>query len=703
MSKVASLSIENGIAIIEVNNPPVNTITAQVRDDLNSVLDDLEKAGNYQAVVFLCAGKTYFSGADINEFSGPPKEEEYRKLFARLENQDVPVITAMYGTVMGGGLEIALACHYRLAESKARFGFPEVTLGIFPGAGGTQRMPRIIGVEKTLEMVVSARPVDATTAKEMGFVDGIVEGDIKQAAIDYANQLIAEGAKVRPTSKMTVDPATGTDEIIEKFVAQAKKLYPGRQAALSAIDVVKASMTKSFEDGLLYEDKLVNIAKETPESKGAIHLFFAERQTAKVPGLADNVEKMDIKKAAIIGAGTMGGGIAMCFANAGIPATLIDVSQEGLDRGIERIKGDYGSRVKRGRMTQEKADATIALIDGATDMSAVSDADVVIEAVFEDMSLKQSIFKELDAKAKPGAILATNTSTLDINEIASVTGRPDKVIGLHFFSPANVMPLLEVVRTDSTSDSTIASAMNLAKTLRKTPVLAKVCYGFIGNRMMEGYAREAEFMALEGATPKKVDDALQKFGMAMGILAVFDMAGVDVGVNVHKANAEQFPPDPAYYQASQAIYDAGRMGQKNGKGFYLYKPGDRQRYEDPEALEILRKRAEELGIEQRNDHTEEEIIERCVYALINDGIKILEEGIALRASDIDVVWGAGYGFARFRGGPLYYADTIGLKTVYDGIMKYQAKFGDMHWQPASLLEKLAKEGKTLAQWEAEQA
>ncbi|GAB1261834.1 3-hydroxyacyl-CoA dehydrogenase NAD-binding domain-containing protein [Aurantivibrio plasticivorans] len=703
MSKVASLSIENGIAIIEVNNPPVNTITAQVRDDLNSVLDDLEKAGNYQAVVFLCAGKTYFSGADINEFSGPPKEEEYRKLFARLENQDVPVITAMYGTVMGGGLEIALACHYRLADLKARFGFPEVTLGIFPGAGGTQRMPRIIGVEKTLEMVVSARPVDATTAKEMGFVDGIVEGDIKQAAIDYANQLIAEGADVRPTSKMTVDPATGTDEIIEKFVAQAKKLYPGRQAALSAIDVVKASMTKSFEDGLLYEDKLVNIAKETPESKGAIHLFFAERQTAKVPGLADNVEKVDIKKAAIIGAGTMGGGIAMCFANAGIPATLIDVSQEGLDRGIERIKGDYGSRVKRGRMTQDKADATIALIDGATDMSAVSDADVVIEAVFEDMSLKQSIFKELDAKAKPGAILATNTSTLDINEIASVTGRPEKVIGLHFFSPANVMPLLEVVRTDSTSDSTIASAMNLAKTLRKTPVLAKVCYGFIGNRMMEGYAREAEFMALEGATPKKVDDALQKFGMAMGIMAVFDMAGVDVGVNVHKANAEQFPPDPAYYQASQAIYDAGRMGQKNGKGFYLYKPGDRQRYEDPEALEILRKRAEELGIEQRNDHTEEEIIERCIYALINDGIKILEEGIALRASDIDVVWGAGYGFARFRGGPLYYADTIGLKTVYDGIMKYQAKFGDMHWQPAPLLEKLAKEGKTLAQWEAEQA
>jgi len=395
----------------------------------------------------------------------------------------------------------------------------------------------------------------------------------------------------------------------------------------------------------------------------------------------------------------MGGGIAMCFANAGINVTLIDVSQEGLDRGYANVDANYQSRVKRGRMTEEKKIATMEYIDTSLTLGAAADADVIIEAVFEDMALKKSIFTELDRIAKPGAILATNTSTLDINNIAAVTKRPADVIGLHFFSPANVMPLLEVVRTDTTSHETIRTALELAKTLRKTPVLAKVCYGFIGNRMMEGYAREAEFMALEGATPRKVDDALQHFGMAMGILAVFDMAGVDVGVNVHKANAEQFPPDPAYYQASQAIYDAGRMGQKNGKGFYRYEAGDRNRYDDPEALAILAQRAKELGIEQRKDHTTEEIIERCTFALINDGIKILEEGIAVRASDIDVVWGAGYGFPRYRGGPLFYADTIGLKTVYDGIMKYQARFGDMHWQPAKLLVDLAEQGKTLQQWE----
>ncbi len=699
MNDIVRVEIDNTIAQLIINNPPVNTITAEVRNGLSVALGSIEKDDSIKAVLLLCEGSTYFSGADIGEFNGPPKEAEYRELFLRLENLSVPVVTAMYGTVMGGGLEIALACHYRIAAAATKFAFPEVGLGIFPGAGGTQRMPRLIGIENTLEMVIGARPVTSDIGVEWGFLDKVIEGDLKQQALDYCQQLISDDVSPRPTSANKVDAVD--QEVLQKFIKQAEKAYPHQSAAKVAINVVSASATKPFIDGLLYETELVNIEKQTTACKALIHGFFSARKTSQIPDIDPSIKPAAVKRAAIIGAGTMGGGIAMCFANAGIPVTIIDVSEEGLQRGLDVIESNYASRVKRGRMSEDKKEKTMSLIEGAIAYDAVGDADVVIEAVFEDINLKRSIFKDLDKIAKPGALLATNTSTLDINKIAEVTQRPGDVIGLHFFSPANVMPLLEVVRTDSTSDQTIATAMDLAKKLRKTPVLAKVCYGFIGNRMMEGYAREAEFMALEGATPRKVDDALQSFGMAMGILAVFDMAGVDVGVNVHKANAEQFPPDPAYYQASQAIYDAGRMGQKNGKGFYTYKPGDRNRYDDEEALRLLRERAAELGIEQRNDHTETEIIERCIYPLINDALKILEEGMAIRASDIDVVWAMGYGFPRYRGGPLYYAETIGLKTVYEGILKYQKKFGSMHWQPSSLLEQLVAEGRTLNDWESD--
>lgn len=699
MTKVVKLEVSEGIATLCVNNPPVNTITAQVRDELNSALDRLPATG-LKGVLLVCEGRTFFSGADIGEFKGPPKEAEYRALFSRLESLSMPVLAAMHGTVMGGGLEIALACHYRVASPATRFAFPEVTLGIIPGAGGTQRLPRLIGIESALDMIVNAVPVSAQQGLDFGFIDKIVEGDLKAAARDCLLQLIAEDRAPRRTSEIVIDPAAATPELIERYQELARRKYPNQSAALTAIEAVAASARLPFSEGLDYESQLVNQAKQSAECRGSIHLFFAERATAKIPGIDASEEAMPIESAAIIGAGTMGGGIAMCFANAGIPVTLIDVSEDGLQRGLNTIDANYASRVKRGRMSEAEKAATMALITGSLSMGSVADADLVIEAVFEDMDLKQSIFKTLDEKAKPEAILATNTSTLDIDRIGEVTSRPARVIGMHFFSPANVMPLLEVVRTAKTSDHTIHSTMSLAKRLRKTPVLAKVCYGFIGNRMMEGYGREAELMALEGATPRKVDDALQSFGMAMGILAVYDMAGVDVGVNVHKANAEQFPPDPTYYQASQALYDAGRMGQKNGKGFYRYEAGDRQRYDDEEALRLLRERAAQLGIAQRDDHTEEEIVERCIFPLINEGIQILDEGVALRASDVDVVWGAGYGFPRYRGGPLFYADTIGLQAVYDGILKYQAKFGSMHWRPARLLEQLVKEGRSIADWEA---
>lgn len=700
MADVVDLQIDAGIAKITVNNPPVNTITAQVRDELNQCLDQLEESQGVQALILACEGKTFFSGADIGEFNGPPKEAEYRALFSRFEQLPIPVIAAMHGTVMGGGLEIALACHYRIASRGTRFAFPEVTLGIIPGAGGTQRMPRLIGIESTLDMVVNAAPLQEEEAKDRGFIDVIAEDNLQQAANAYARKLINEGMPTRPTAAMKVEPVA--ESIVEKFQQLAKKKYPHRVAALTAIDVIEKSAKLEFSEGLNYETEQVNKAKMTQECKGSIHAFFAERATAKIPEISSSVKAREVKKVVIIGAGTMGAGIAMCFANAGIPSILVDINEQSLQRGLENIDATYEIRVKRGRMSAEKKADAMALIDGDTSMDRVADADLVIEAVFEDMNLKQSIFKSLDEKTLPGTILATNTSTLDINKIAEATSHPENVIGLHFFSPANVMPLLEVVRTDSTSPETIRTAMELAKKIRKTPVLAKVCYGFIGNRMMEGYAREAEFMALEGATPRKIDNTLQGFGMAMGILAVFDMAGVDVGVNVHKANAEQFPPDPAYYQASQAMYDAGRMGQKNGKGFYQYKPGDRNRYDDEEALRLLKERGEKLGIQQRDDHTEQEILERCLFPLINEAIQILDEGVALRASDIDVVWTSGYGFPRFRGGPLYYADTIGLKTVYDGILTYQKKFGSVHWRPAPLLKKLVIEGKSIADWEASQ-
>jgi 3-hydroxyacyl-CoA dehydrogenase len=693
-----ALSMDGDVAVITVDSPPVNTLNAAVRAGLFAAIADV-RSRPASAVVLVCKGSTFFSGADIGEFSGPPKEAEYRELFKQLEQLPVPVVAGMHGVVMGGGLEISLACHYRVAAPGCRFGLPEVTLGIIPGAGGTQRMPRLIGVEKTLELILAARPVDTAAGIEQGFIDAEIHGDVRDATVAFAKELVRKGAGVRRTSDRSVDPATATAAIIDRLTSQAKSQYPNRTAALTAIDAVTAAARLPLEEGLLYEEQLANRTKVTVESKASIHVFFAERNTRKIPGLAPSAGARGISSGGVIGAGTMGGGIAICFANAGLPVTVLDSSQEALDRGLGVIAKTYDSMIKRGRLTAEEKAKRLALIRGSLNYADLSGADVAIEAVFENLDLKRKIFKELDSVMKPEAVLATNTSTLDINEIAAATGRPGNVVGLHFFSPANVMPLLEVIRTDATTPAVIGTALDLAKVLKKTPVLARVCYGFIGNRMMEGYAREAQRMVLEGAAPREVDGALEAWGMAMGILAVFDMAGIDVGVNVHRANADRYPPDPSYYQADAALHAAGRLGQKNGKGYYKYSPGDRTRHDDPEAIGLLKDAARRLQIEQCT-HSAEEIVERCVYPLINEGIRILEEGIALRASDVDVVWCAGYGFPRYRGGPLFYADTIGLKTVYDGMLKYRDRFGPMHWQPAPLLARLASEGRTLGEWEA---
>jgi 3-hydroxyacyl-CoA dehydrogenase len=697
-SPIVRLDIEGDIAVITVNNPPVNTITAAVRAGMFPAIADIRGRSGIAAVVLVCEGSTFFSGADIGEFSGPPKEAEFRDLFRQLESLPVPVVAGMHGVVMGGGLEIALACHYRVAAPGTRFGLPEVTLGIIPGAGGTQRLPRLIGVEKTLDLILAGRPVDVATGIALGFIDAEIQDEVRAATVEFARALVRDGAGPRRTADRSVDPATATPAILERLTNQARAQYPNREAALTAIKAVAAAAKLPFEEGLLYETDLVNGTKATVESKALIHVFFAERDTRKVPGLPPDAKSRPIASGAVVGAGTMGGGIAICFANAGLPVTVLDSSQDALDRGLAVIGKTYDSMVKRGRLSAAEKDQRLALIHGTLEYGDLAKADVVIEAVFESLELKRKIFKTLDEVMKPGAVLATNTSTLDVTEIAAATHRPQDVVGLHFFSPANVMPLLEVVRTEWTDASVIRTTLDLAKSLRKTPVLARVCYGFIGNRMMEGYAREAERMVLEGATPRQIDSALETWGMAMGILAVFDMAGIDVGVNVHRANADRYPPDPSYYQADFALHAAGRLGQKNGKGYYKYLAGDRTRHDDPDAVAILKGAARRLDIPQRR-HGTDEILERCLYPMINEGLRILEEGVASRAADVDVVWCAGYGFPRYRGGPLFYADTIGLETVYEGMLEYSDRFGPMHWQPAPLLTRLAGEGRTLADWE----
>jgi 3-hydroxyacyl-CoA dehydrogenase len=695
-SSTVALGTHGDVTVMTVNNPPVNTINASVRADLTLALSQ-PAVRAAKAILLCCAGRTFFSGADIGEFSGPPKEAEYRGLFAALEALTVPVVAAMHGTALGGGLEIALACHYRVATADARFGFPEVTLGIIPGAGGTQRLPRLIGAQKALELILSAKPVGAPEALQLGMIDKIIERDLLAEALEFTRSLLAVAKGARRSCERAVDPASATAEMFDGMSARALREYPNRQAGLTAVEAVRAAVAMPFAAGLLEEERLVNLAKATPESRGAVHLFFAERQTRRVEGLPETTVDV-VKAAGIIGAGTMGGGIAMCFANAGIPVTLLDADNAALSRGLAVICANYDSMVKRGRIDEAEKARRMSLIKGSVDYADLAQADVVIEAVFESMDLKKKIFAALDRVAKPGAVLASNTSTLDVTEIARATSRPGDVIGLHFFSPANVMPLLEVVRTDLTSARTIQSAMELSRPLRKTPVLARVCYGFIGNRMMEGYAREAERMLLEGATPRQIDSALERWGMAMGILAVFDMAGVDVGVNVHKANAERFPPDPTYYQADFALYEAGRLGQKNGKGYYRYVPGERSRHDDPDAMAILRQRAEQLRVPSQA-HSEQEILERCLYPLMNEGFRILEEGVAQRASDIDVVWAAGYGFPRYRGGPMFYAQTIGLATLLEGMQRYRARFGPMHWEPAPLLVQLVEQRRSIADFE----
>ena len=700
MGEVVSTSLSDGIAVVRVDKPPVNAMDQSVRAGLKRAFSELRAKPDVKAIVLACAGRTFIAGADIKEFDTGIAEPGYHEVFRLIEDSPVPVIAAIHGTALGAGTEVALACHYRVAAEGASLGLPELSLGIIPGAGGTQRMPRVIPFEAAADMMLSGRPLPATQAKELGLVDQVVKGDVTEGAIAYAKKLVAAGNGPRKTRER---PVVGQEKIAETLKskrAQVAKTMRNRLSPIKLLDALQAAAEKPFDEGLEVEKAVSASLQQATEARALRHLFFAEREVRKIPGLSPSVTPRPIGRIGIIGAGTMGGGIAMAFANAGLPVTMVDAKQEALDRARATIRKNYERSVSRGSLAADQMEARMKLIALALDYTAVATADLIIEAVFENMDLKKKIFAKLDQIAKPGAILGTNTSTLDIDEIAAVTKRPQDVIGLHFFSPANVMPLLEIVQAKKTADDVLVTALEIAKKVRKVGVVAQVCYGFIGNRMMDPYAREAEHCVLEGATPEEVDSALEAFGMAMGILAVFDMAGVDIGHLTRVAQGNAFDNDPTFYRPSAMLTERGWLGQKAGRGYYRYEDG--KRVVDQEVITLLHAEGSRLGVPQRKPSAEE-IRERCLYAMINEGARVLEEGIAFRASDIDVVYASGYGFPRYRGGPMFYADSVGLKKIYDRILEFQRSLDSRYWQPAPLLEKLAKAGSSFGQWQAEQA
>ncbi len=701
MSDVVSYELIDNIGVISVNNPPVNALAQVVREGiLNAVQEAQDDAS--EAIVLRCDGRTFIAGADITEFGKPPREPGLSTVLAAIENSNKPVIAAIHGTALGGGFEVSLACHYRCAIPSAKVGLPEVKLGLLPGAGGTQRVPRIAGVKAALDMITSGNPIAAVKANDMGLVDEIIQDeDLKAGAIQYAKDLVESGAPLKRIRDITIDTATVEPGFFENARKQLARRARGRIAQDKIVSCIEAAVSLPMDEGLQRERELFLELMTSPESAAMRHIFFAERQAAKIKDLPKDTPTRAINKVAIIGGGTMGGGIAMCFANVGIPVVMLEIDDEALQRGMKIIRKNYTITVQKGKLPEDQMEDRIGLISGTTDYAEIGDADLVIEAVFENLELKKEIFAKLDSVCKQGAILATNTSYQDVDAIAESTGRPQDVVGMHFFSPANVMRLLEVVRGDKTADDVLASAMQIGKKIGKVCALSRVCYGFIGNRMLGGYSREAQMLLLDGCTPEQVDSALENFGMAMGPLAMGDLAGLDVGYKARQARTD-LPDDPKLYRVGTVLVEMGRHGQKTGSGFYQYDSETRKRMSDPEVEALIKSEAENLAIEQR-EISDEEILARCFYPLINEGALILEEGIAQRPSDIDVVYVFGYAFPVARGGPMYYADHVGLKNVYDKICEFRDRDGEQYWKPAPLLQKLAEEGKTFAEWGSEQA
>ena len=681
------------IALVIVDNPPVNALSWHVRqglfDGINKAVEDGAKA-----VVVICDGRTFIAGADISEFGGNvPQAAGLHEVQAAMEDASIPVIAAIHGTALGGGLEVALCAHYRVAVDSAKFGLPEVNLGLLPGAGGTQRLPRLVGVPKALEMMTSGRHIGTAEALEAGLIDDVTAGgpaELREAAIAFANKAVADSlplARVRDREEKVLE-ARGNDQLFADFRRSIARKTRGFLAPEYNIQCIEAAANLPFDEGLKVEGKLFMELMTGPQSGAQRYAFFAERAANKIPDIAKDTPIIDVQKCGVLGAGTMGGGIAMNFANVGIAVTIVERDQAALDRGLGVVRKNYERSASRGSIPAEAVEQRMALITGSTDKADFADCDMVIEAVFEDMELKKSIFRELDEICKPGAILASNTSALDINEIAAVTSRPESVIGMHFFSPANVMKLLENVRGDKSSDTVVATTMAIGKKINKVPVMVGVCRGFVGNRMLFMRGAEAERMILEGATPAQVDNVLYEFGFPMGPFAMSDLAGLDIGWKEETSSSST---------VREVLCENGRRGQKNGRGYYTYDPETRASTPDPEVVELIKNFAVGQGIEQR-EVTDQEVLERLLYPMVNEGAKILDEGIAIRGSDIDVVWVNGYGWPVYRGGPMYWADSVGLTEIVDKIKHYGETLGGNHWNLSPLLERLASDGGALHQY-----
>ncbi len=693
MSDMVEYETHGAIALIALNNPPVNAMGVAVRQGIADALSQAENDADISAIVLIGRGRCFCGGADIREFGKPRQAPHLRDIIDQLEACPKPVIAAIHKTAIGGGCEIALGCHYRVGDSSAKFGLPEIKLGLLPGAGGTQRLPRLIGIEPALDIILSGDFVDAERAKELGFLDEIISGDLAQGAIDYANRLLAENKGVRPVRHMEID-ATNTEEIFANIRKKIARRTRGLIAPERCIAAVESTLTSTLEDGLALERKYFDELVQSDQSKAQRHLFFAERQAHKIPGVPANTPTRDIKTAAVIGCGTMGRGITLALANGGIPVTVLETDQQALDNGLKMARGTYEASVKRGSLSQSDMEERLQRISGTIDYADIADADIVIEAVFEDMDLKKQIFNRLDEICKPGAILATNTSSLDINEIAALTNRPADVIGTHFFSPANIMKLMENVRGEKTSPEVIATVMKFTKTINKVGAMVGVCDGFVGNRMLYAYRTQAEFLLEEGALPHQIDKVIYDFGFPMGPFAMGDLAGLDVGYQVRKHRRKMKPSNDRYSFIADRIVEMDRFGQKNNKGWHLYEQGSRTPKPDPEIKKLIEGISAEQGITRR-DISDKEILERCMYTLINEGAKILGEKIASQPSDIDLIWVYGYGFPIGKGGPMFYADNIGTRTIYEAMKKLNNEHGDM-LKPAPLLEELAKAGKSFA-------
>ncbi|MBU0992813.1 MAG: enoyl-CoA hydratase/isomerase family protein [Proteobacteria bacterium] len=684
LTESVALEQRGDIAVIQIDNPPVNALGISVRSGISQSIQKAVQDESVKAIVIICKGRTFCAGADIREFGKPMEAPGLGKVLDVLEACDKPVIVAVHGTAFGGGMELVLTCHFRIAVSSAKFGLPEVKLGLIPGAGGTQRLPRIVGPEKALTMITSGNPVGAEEALQSGLIDKIVDGDLEENALGFARKVIAESLPLRKISEMNdkIGPFRGKPELFDQFRKSMARSIRGFDAPEACIKAVSASVNLPFSEGLDVERKIFEELMNGAQSAAQRHYFFAERQVGKLPDIPKDTPIRDIKKVGVIGAGTMGGGITMNFVNAGIPVTLIEAKKDFLDRGLGVIRKNYEITASKGKMTMDGVEKRMAMIQGAIDMEALKDVDLVIEAVFENMALKKEIFTKLNTICKKDAILASNTSYLNINEIADLTDRPENVLGLHFFSPANVMRLLEIVRGAKTSKTVLSTALEVGKKIRKIAVVVGVCHGFAGNRMFEKRSMQANQIILEGALPAQVDKVIYAFGFPMGPFALNDLIGIDLGWQKEKSSGSTI---------RELLCEQGRFGLKSGSGYYQYENGSRTPIHDPSIDEMIISFSQRNTIKRRNI-ADQEILERLIYPVVNEGAKIIEEGIAVRASDLDVIWVNGYGWPVYLGGPMFWADTVGLSNILNSLEKFQKIHGDF-FKPATLIEKLVSEGK----------